>query len=471
MNESSALEVAAVRAVEAAGDAREWWSDDDRAWASRASAEVVGSGASADAFLARRAALALERIGTREPAFVRGVRALRWRRWVGVAIVVIAFAIGLFVDQVDRTQSINILAPPVLVQLAWNLAVYAVLAASYVVHYGEPRPEGALRRWLAFLATGGTAARARGAPAARRAFVTLVADWTERAAPLYRARSLRILHLAAAALALGVVAGLYVRGLGLAYLAEWQSTFLEPGTVRTIAAIAYAPGAWLLGLPIPGVDAIAAMRAPGGVNAAPWIHRMAGTVALVIIAPRLVLALGAWLVERHRAGRMAMPDDDPYFARLLRGLRGGVARVRVVPYALTPARDVIAGVEAVVTRVFGGATALTVTAPVAYGDDLAPSLDAMTATIVLFDASATPEREVQGTALAALAGRSGALACVDESAWAAHWQAQPSRIAERRAAWQRLADDARVPLVVAAFAHPDLEAAERDFESALAHHG
>jgi hypothetical protein len=470
MNETSALEVAAVRAVETADDARGWWSDDDRAWASRASAEVVGAQASDDAFLARRAALALERLGAREPVFVRAVRALRWRPWVGATIVALAFAIGVFVDQVDRTQRINILAPPVLVLLAWNLAVYAVLVASYVVRYGEPRSEGPLRRWLAFLATGGTAARARGSAAVRRAFVALVADWSDRAAPLYAARTMRILHLAAAALALGIVAGLYVRGLGLAYLAQWQSTFLEAGTVHTIVAIAYAPGAWLTGLAVPGVDAIAAMRAPGGANAAAWIHRMAGTVALVVVAPRLVLALAAWLVERHRAARVAMPADDPYCARLLRGLRGGTARVRVVPYAMTPAADVVAGIESVVARVFGGATALTVTAPLAYGDTVAASPDAAT-TIVLFDASATPEREVHGAALAALAGRAGALACVDESAWAAHWAAQPSRIAERRAAWQRLADDAHVPLVVAAFARPELAVAERDFEAALAHHG
>jgi hypothetical protein len=471
MNETSALEVAAVRAAEVADGGRDFWSDDDRAWASRAAAEVVGADAPTDAFLARRAALALERIGTREPGFARAVRALRWRSWIGTVIVAIAFAIGVLVDQVDRTQRINILAPPVLILLAWNIAVYAVLVASYVVHYGEPRAEGPLRRWLAFLATGGTSARARGPAATRRAFVALVADWSERAAPLYAARAMRILHVAAAALALGVVAGLYVRGLGLEYLASWQSTFIDAATVHRIVAIAYAPGAWLTGLAVPGVDAIEAMRAPAGVNAAAWIHRMAGTVALVIVVPRLVLALAAWLFERHRAARVVMPVDDPYFARLLRGLRGGVARVRVVPYGHAPAGAVVAGLEAVVARVFGGTAALTVTAPVAYGDDVAASLDPAATTLVLFDASATPEREVQGAALAALAHLDGALACVDESAWASHWADQPSRIAERRAAWQRLAEDARVRLVVAAFADPDLAAAENAIEAALARHG
>jgi len=60
MNEKNALEVTAVRAIETSDRGRTLWSDADRAWASRAAAEVVGEGASVDAFVARRAKLALE---------------------------------------------------------------------------------------------------------------------------------------------------------------------------------------------------------------------------------------------------------------------------------------------------------------------------------------------------------------------------------------------------------------------------
>ena len=73
----------------------------------------------------------------------------------------------------------------------------------------------------------------------------LARDWTALAAPLYAARAARILHLAAAALALGVVVGLYVRGIAFEYRATWESTFLDAPTVRTLLAFAYAPGAWL----------------------------------------------------------------------------------------------------------------------------------------------------------------------------------------------------------------------------------
>ena len=63
------MDVVAVRAVETADGARASWSEADRAWASRAAAQVVGADATPDAYLARRAALAVERIGERAVAW------------------------------------------------------------------------------------------------------------------------------------------------------------------------------------------------------------------------------------------------------------------------------------------------------------------------------------------------------------------------------------------------------------------
>ena len=75
MDESSALKVVAMRAVETTDTARTLWTDEDRAWASRAAAEVVGADGAPDAFVARRAALAIEKLGVRQPALPRTVRA------------------------------------------------------------------------------------------------------------------------------------------------------------------------------------------------------------------------------------------------------------------------------------------------------------------------------------------------------------------------------------------------------------
>ena len=124
MDEFAAMKVIAVRAVETGDAARSAWSDADRAWASRAAAEVVGANATPDAFLARRAALAVERLGSREGALRSAIEKLSWRPWIGAAIVVLAFVVGLALDQVDSAQRVNILAPPVLGLLAWNVDVF-----------------------------------------------------------------------------------------------------------------------------------------------------------------------------------------------------------------------------------------------------------------------------------------------------------------------------------------------------------
>ena len=289
MDELSALDIVAMRAVETCDATRTLWSDDDRAWASRAAAEVVGEGAAAEAFLARRASLVVERLGGRHPTLARTLRALRWRPWVGAVLVASAFVLGLFVDQVDVSQSVNILAPPVLGLIVWNAVVYLVILGGYVVRYGDDAGPGPLRRALARVAAG--LSRPRRAGALREALLAIVSDWAMRSGSLYAVRAGRILHLSAAALAAGVVAGLYLRGIAFEYRATWQSTFLDPSTVRTLVAIAYAPGSYVTGIAVPTTQEVAAIRAPLSENAARWLHLMAATMGALVIVPRLFLAL------------------------------------------------------------------------------------------------------------------------------------------------------------------------------------
>ena len=474
MDESSALKVVAMRAVETTDSARVLWTDKDRAWASRAAAEVVGAEGEPETFLLRRATLAIEKLGVRQPALPRIVRTLQWRSWVGIVVVVGAFALGIILDQVDPMQRINILAPPVLGLLIWNLGVYLVLLASYLARYGESSEPGPLRSTLTRLAGG--LSRPRRVGAMRESVVAFVNDWTRRSASLYAVRAGRIVHVAAAALAAGVIAGLYLRGLAFEYRANWESTFLDASIVRPIVAFAYAPGALLTGIAVPGVDAVAAIRAPGSENAARWLHLMAATVAAVVIVPRLALALLAGIVERHRSAHFALPLEEPYFQRLLRGYRGGAARVRVIPYSYTPSAAASAGLEAVVRRAFGGSSAMIVTSTVAYGAEHVPGgigqPGAATTLVTLFNASATPEREVHGEFLSTLvrqgAGAEALLALVDEGAWVARWRQDPARVADRRAAWRQLAQDAHVPIVFVDLSAPDLAAAEQALDAAIA---
>ncbi|HMV06900.1 MAG TPA: hypothetical protein PKA30_15300, partial [Accumulibacter sp.] len=95
MDERVALLTLAVRAVETADRERRTWTDEDRAWASRAAAEVVGEGASPADFVAQRARLAWQRLASREAAFVRAVERLHWRPAIGGGLLLVALAAGL----------------------------------------------------------------------------------------------------------------------------------------------------------------------------------------------------------------------------------------------------------------------------------------------------------------------------------------------------------------------------------------
>lgn len=478
MDERAALAVTAVKAMETADPARTVWTDADRAWASRAAAEVEGASAAPAVFVARRAQLALERIGARAPALARLVRAARWRPWVGMFVIAAAFIAGIAADHIGSAQRINILAPPVLLLVIWSIAVYAVLAIGYVVHYGDAAAPGPLRRAVARWSSGLMNVRGtrEGTDPMRDALATFARDWSARAAPLYAARASRILHLAAAALALGVIGGLYVRGLAFEYRATWESTFLDPSAVRSLVAFFYAPGALVSAMVVPDVAHIAAIRAPASENAAPWLHLMAATLSIVVIVPRLVLALGTWLVERYRAARLGENLDEPYFARLLRDFREGPVAVQVIPYSFAVTPAAVAALEELLARALGAGTTLAVAVPVAYGDEDAAAAMADQGgrgpVVALFNVTATPERETHGQFLAALAGAAtdsrSVLVIVDEAAFNARWRDDQARREARRRLWRDACAEVRLAPVFVDLAEPDLAAVEEAVDAALA---
>jgi len=464
MDESSALVVTAARALESADAAHSVWTDADRAWASDTAARIVGDGAPAEIFVARRAELVLDRAGDRDRSLRRAVAAVRWRPWVGMVVVALAFVVGVAIDEIGGGKRINVLAPPALLLILWNLAVYAIFVAGYVLRFGDRADPGPLRRWLLQLASGAMRWRDRGGVAA--VFAT---DWVRHSAALYGVRAARILHAAAAALAVGVIAGFYLRGIALDYQASWESTFLSPQGVHRIVRIAYAAGAAVTGIAIPSVDQIAAIRAPASENAARWLHLIAATLTVLVVVPRLALAVFAGVVERYRARRLPIDLSDRYFERLLRGFHGSVARVCVLPYSYAPAPAALAGIEAIVARSLGSGTSILVTAPIAYGsDDPIPDTGGPSAmTIALFSAAATPERDVHGAFVDALRARGGAVLLVDTSGLATRSTVDPAAVESRVAAWRELADESHAPLVVANLAAPDLAAADAALDAAL----
>ncbi len=449
MNEAAARNVVLVRAFETAGAGRSGWSDTDALWASRAAAEVVGADADADRFIARRGQLAAERLRERDRSVARALRAVTWRPWIGWAFVLIAFALGFATDHIGPAQRVNVLAFPLLALIAWNVVAYAIVAVRTVARLASTRtrPLGSLSGVVARLAHGVNEAAAALAPDTPLA--PFVRDWARVSAPLTAARVARILHLSAFAFALGAIVSLYMRGLVLEYRAGWESTFLGPAEVHSLLTLILGPASRLTGIPIADPQALEALQfaAGPGENAAPWLNLYATTIALFVLIPRSLLALGTWFTQRRLSSKLPLPLDDAYFQRLLRNFKGERAAVRVVPYSYQASPQSALVLKEIVTKVFGPKAEVSIATSIAFGDEDALPADLLPAgdfalVAALFSLTATPEAENHGafiTALAStLAPRTLLLALIDESGFRQRFANQTDRLEERRGAWRQM---------------------------------
>lgn len=320
MTEDEARQVLLLQAVESTTAAAPQpgrppggpWSPEDSLWATRQAAAAVGEDASPERFVVARAVIAMQRLLPRDGAAQRWLARRGWHpAWVLLAVL-LGLGAGLLADQLGPPQRVNLLAPAVWAVVAWNLAVYVVMLV--------PLPTGGLRGWLAGLGLRGPGGS--GAPASAGAL------WAQQAAPLMTHRAALVLHSAAAALALGLVAGLYLRGLVLDYRAGWQSTFLDATAVQQALGWLLAPASALTGIAVPDVAPLRlGPGADASATAAPWIHLYAATLALAVVGPRCLFALWAGRRAKRLSRRFPLPLDTPYFEGLHPLMRPGRPRV------------------------------------------------------------------------------------------------------------------------------------------------
>jgi hypothetical protein len=470
MNEHTARDVVLVRAIETADGAREIWSDSDRVWAGRAAAEIVGEAAPDATFLGHRAALVLARLVERFPRVHALSRTPSARGWIAPVAGIGAFVIGAAGVDIGPAHRINLLAPPVLALFVWNLAVYVALLAAAIASRRRPRAiaQGPVRRavvaWLRDVTR--PLRESIAPPPLVAAFGRFASDWSTLAMPLWQQRAARLLHGCAAALAAGAIAGLYIRGVALEYRAGWQSTFLDAADVARLLHVVLAPGAWLTGISVPGVDRLRAIAGAGaGENAAPWIHLYAATILLIVIVPRLALAGIAWTRERWLARSFPIALTHSYFQRLLHAWREGTAHVIALPYSFDIPAGHREGLVKLMTRVFQSGVEIAWEPPVAYGDDELPGFPAspVAGVVMVFNLTATPERDNHGALAGALAARvarrAPLIAIVDTSDFIDRFHDQPRRIAERQASWQQELQAQGIEPLFVRLAKPDLREA------------
>jgi hypothetical protein len=226
--------------------------------------------------------------------------------------------------------------------------------------------------------------------------------------------------------------------------------------------VVLAPGAWLTRIAIPGAGHLTTIASgTEGENAARWIHLYAATILLVVIVPRMALALLAWTTARRGRHSFPIALEDPYFQRLLRGWRQGTARIAAAAYSYDVPRVNADGLVQLLTRALQSTVDVHWLPATAYGADDVPALPApLTAAVAVFNLGATPERETHGAFARALAAAPGdgalRVSIVDTSEFVERFGGEARRVAERQDNWRRVLAEAGVDALFVRLANPDL---------------
>lgn len=332
LDERRARQLLLVRAIEDAdaqgrlvGEAEREQLEREALAASRDGADGIDFGE----YLQQRARRFLVLVEGRQPR-IAGLQDLgSWRRLLLAVLPLVACLLGAALDRIDNPRQVNMLSPPMLGVLAWNVVVYLVLLASLLVprrwlprvHFDLPE------RWSAGTWGAGRSGRVRAEVLARfhqhwwRATASQQALWWKE-----------LLHLCAAGWGAGIALSIVVGGLVREYRVGWESTLLGVDQVHAILAVLFAPVVALLPLqPFSVADlqrmAFDAQAAATVADARRWVWMAIALLLLVVVVPRLLLAgWAAW--QRHRGARAVAIDlRDPYFVQLL--ARVSPARITV----------------------------------------------------------------------------------------------------------------------------------------------
>jgi Protein of unknown function (DUF2868) len=416
--------------------------------------------------LATRADSLRAKLAERHPVIARAVDLESQLAGLGGIVLLAAFGLGLSLSLFDSRVRIEILAFPLLGVVLWNLAVYAVLAVSSLRRRPDSSAGSAasLTGWTLWPArwTRQRAAKLikqssfyhRPLSAALRRFAD---EWWPITQPLLVWQGKRLFHFGSAVVALGLIAGFYLRGIALEYRAGWESTFLGTAQVHALLGLIYGPASVLTGIALPADDAAVASlhwrNGQGGGPAAPWIHLMAATAILYVVVPRLLLALTASLRLARASEQLAAPESLLSYARKTLGASDAALpaqTARLTCFAYQPAAASEQGVQRVLRAAIGADTRIEFAPAVGYGDEerfgtpacgVASDLE-----ILLFSLAATPEVENHGRILQQARDRwlrsatgSRWLVLVDEAPYLARLGGDASlagRIEQRRSAWR-----------------------------------
>jgi hypothetical protein len=449
LNEHDALQVLLVKSFETQASDNELLSEAERREATRTALEAVSPQAAPDAFIAARARAArrsLARLASVDWIFERQ----GWRpTWLLLAIG-LGLLVGITADVFGGITQLNLLAPHVWLVIVWNAAVYFALCTA--LFRGEPRWASARSGWIANAARGITNfwyrrlhQHASSSTPQALALADFSGEWTRTSLPLATTRLITLLHTASAAVAVGLIATMYLRFFNMGYGPELSNNFTGTEFGHKFLSFFLSPAQWISGIAPP--ELIQMQATEGASNeqklktVLPWFHLYAIMLLITVVLPRTLLACwSGW--QAHRMSRhFPLSLDEQYYRNILRARRNEPIQIHILPYALTLTDDAQQNLRRILELAYDNSLQIERAATIALGgeDDLnglPASLTHATQLVALFDMRATPEAEYHGAFLSALdAAQVPVIIVVNESGFASRFRDYPQRLNERREAW------------------------------------
>lgn len=263
-------------------------------------------------------------------------RLVRMRFWLPV----VACVMGLLTDRISNAKQVDLLSPPLLAIVGWNLLVYVwLIIRSFDPGLGKT----SLLQWLP------EANFVRPQEPMTNAFAQ---DWRRVSGPLYGVRLAVTLHLCAAAWAVGFIVSLLLRGVFVRFEFGWESTFLEVEHVHAIVTALFWPLTELLSFTPFTLQEVAAAKdfVPHNGGGRRWLYMYSGLLMVYVVVPRLLLAAWAGWRERKMRGNMPLDLTQRYFDDL-DGMLSPHLRVGLV---ITDA-NIMEAVQGMLNRHSGGA--------------------------------------------------------------------------------------------------------------------
>jgi len=324
MDEAAARRVMLAHAIESADAEGKLLSKEDRDQIDRQAREAAALGGEAgrpiapERFLDVRAQHLIAAVSQRNPGMASLQESPAWQAWVATGTPILALVLGVLTDVIANPHRVDLVSLPLLGIVAWNAVVYLMLFAGLFIRGGStPRP------WLATLGRwtdGERALRRRAGNLRAKATALFQLRWYRTTQALHLQRVKRVLHLAAAAWAIGIALSLLARGLVVEYRVGWESTFLGASQVHAILSVLRLPALLVFPFEPFTVQEVAALRFSeqgGGLGGARWVYMYVALLLVVVVVPRLVLAAVAWARERMLSRRISIDLADPYYQRLL----------------------------------------------------------------------------------------------------------------------------------------------------------